>query len=229
MVRTVPAATINPYSISHEESEYDTQQYAPREHDYTAQEELGPYARPGGPYATPLSYRFDGTPDPTRVQRELPTDFRQSPTKPRAWWARVVGERRAREAIQSYTAPYREVTQDAGMSGQRFARRAGETPPAPIRVTAELSPATGGNVLRPFTGRTPHRFNGIHFSLADHKRYDNVIYGMAAPTRARSTYRLDLVPWGMNVVDKPQDQDYVPDEMRTSPEITVGRSRAMRL
>ena len=223
------ARAANPYAMSRTEQEIATPDYAPREHDYVEPEQLGPYAPYGGPYATTLSYRFDGTPDPTRVQRETPTDYRQSASKPRAWWARITGERNAREAVQANTAPYREATQDAGRSGQRWARRAGETPPEPIRVTAELSPATGGNVVRPFNGMTPHRFNGIHMSLADHTRYPNVIYGMATPRKARSTYRLDTVPWGTEIQDRQAPTDYTPDAILVQPDISVGRGRSLRL
>jgi hypothetical protein len=228
MARAVPAKTVNPYATSRTDDQFATPDYAPREYDYTEPEQLGPYNTYGGPYANGLSYRFDGTPDPFRIETAIPDSYRQDASKPRAWWARVVGERNTRERTeQDNTAPYRELTQDAGTSGQRWARRAGETPPAPIRVTAELSPATGGLVVREFLGRTPHRFNGIHASLADRTRVgpDN-IFGMLPARRARSTYRLDSEPFKDLLDDQ---QDYVANAVITQPEITVPRSRTYRL
>jgi hypothetical protein len=124
MARAVPAKTVNPYATSRTDDQFATPDYAPREYDYTEPEQLGPYNTYGGPYANGLSYRFDGTPDPFRIETAIPDSYRQDASKPRAWWARVVGERNTRERTeQDNTAPYRELTQDAGTSGQRWARR----------------------------------------------------------------------------------------------------------
>jgi hypothetical protein len=95
-------------------------------------------------------------------------------------------------------------------NGTRFARNPREVPPTPERVTDRMSPSRYAFWRNMGVG-TPKlsgqlRFNGEHFSMADHRR-DYPILG-TQPARkpgagTRNTYRLPPVPWDANVVDMP--------------------------
>lgn len=215
----------NPYATSRLDDQFGKPEYPPTDPAYVEPEQLGPYAPAGMPFSTVLAYRFNDTPDPYRVQREpVPQGIRQPATGVRAWWARLVSERQSREAVQAFSAPVQELQVDAGQSGQRFARRAGEIPLPNTRVTQSLSPATGGMVTRPFTGRTPQRFNGVHASMADHKRLhsgEGSQFGMVPPRHARMTWRADVVSWGENVQDRQAQQDYTPDATYTQNDVPL--------
>lgn len=215
------SANANPYAISRTEDQYGESTYPTRDRAYTEPEEQGPYAPFGAPFADRLAYRNDSTPDPLRLQKEEPEAYRQGATWPERFWRWLGGDRSARERVQTFigTSP----SQKGSEPGQkRFSDRPGVRAESELRVTAQLSPATGGLVSRPFTGRTPKRFNGVHMSMADHQRYDNVIFGMAPARRARTTYRLDAVPWGERVIDVQQTEDYVPENVLVQPDITYG-------
>lgn len=74
-------------------------------------------------------------------------------------------------------------------------------PPAEPRLTNRLSPHNYV-FTRPFAQDTERLFNGIHFSMADHRR-DYEILGMSPFTYKRNTYRADPTPWDEDRVDMP--------------------------
>lgn len=53
---------------------------------------------------------------------------------------------------------------------------------------------------------TPNELNGIHFSMADHRR-EYPVLGMQPQKKpgagTRNTYRLEPAPWDSNIVDVP--------------------------
>lgn len=71
-------------------------------------------------------------------------------------------------------------------------------------------------------------FNGQHFSMADHRRNYEIL-GMRPVQSRRNTYRLEPVPWDIDVVDlPPPGQATVPDARLQSVNIPDA-SRSFRL
>lgn len=77
-----------------------------------------------------------------------------------------------------------------------------ESTPATVRPTARNSP-NSYSFTRPFDQRFNRRFNGSHFSMADHRR-DYPVFGMAPAKTWRNTSRVDPPPWDSNIVDSPE-------------------------
>jgi hypothetical protein len=217
---------VNPYSNSRNENEFDTPDYAAQEyHSYAAPNGNAPYGLPGNPFSTSLEYSPDATPDPYRLQREPIHDARQNASQPKKWWKRNAIDRDARESVQ-----HQSGIQEETQTSLRFAPNPGATRPANNRWLQGTSPNTY-SFTRPFTGMTPHRFNGVHFSMADHRRYPNEVYGMAAAKQPRMTYRADIgaVSWGEQVIDKGTAIDYTVDETYEVEAIPNVSNRAYRL
>lgn len=190
----------NPYALSRTENEFDLPTTPVIQHAYTAPPEgNAPYGSPGNPFASKLAYEHDSTPDPRRTQREPNEDnTRVNPTTPKSWWRRILGDSYRRHSVESQTGIITQST-----------RAPHKVAPRPLgidtvtRPLAETSPNTY-SFTRPMTGEIPSRLNGIHFSMADHKRarYNGDIYGMNVPHRPRATYRLDPPAQGEDVIDK---------------------------
>lgn len=82
------------------------------------------------------------------------------------------------------------------------------TPPRESRPTQRMSPHTYV-FTRPFDQHSARRFNGSHFSMADHRR-DYDILGMAPVRQRRNTsYRIPA-PWDTDLVDEPVEMDVRP-------------------
>lgn len=221
------ADQVNPYANSRTEYEFGEPDYAAQDvKSYAAPTGNAPYGLPGNPFATRLEWDRDSTPDPTRLQREPITDARVDPVAPRSWWRRRAVDRDARESVQHQTG----IEAEAQGPAKRFAPNPGSIRPANNRWLQGTSPNTY-SFTRPFTGMTPHRFNGVHFSMADHKRYPNEIYGMSAARQPRMTYRADIgtVSWGEQVVDKGVAVDYTVDETYEVQDVPVTANRSYRL
>ena len=225
-------ASGNPYTKSDTIGEVETRpEYVTRERAYTEDSQQGPYAGPygGTPYADRLKYGPDSTPDPTRLEMVEPKAYRQDSRSASLFWRLLGQDRSQRESVQHFVGT--QQSEKGVYPGQkRFADRPGLRPSEELRVTAAMSPATGGLVVRPFTGKTPKRFNGMHSSLADHRRMDATIFGMRPAYRARSTFRLDPIPWGERVVDKQAlNDDYMGDGPYTQQDNLPYNSRSHRL
>lgn len=107
-----------------------------------------------------------------------------------------------------------------------------ETPPAETRPTERMSPVTY-SFTRLFDqgtkGNGTRRFNGYHFSMADHRRNYEIL-GMEPWSAHRNTYRIEPTPWDNDIVDMPPR--YEPDAAyaRTrSIDIPPESNRAWRL
>lgn len=93
-----------------------------------------------------------------------------------------------------------------------------EIPPPETRPTERLSPNTY-SFTRPFDqqakGNGARRFNGNHFSMADHRRNYEIL-GMAPWTAHRNTYRIEPTPWDNDIVDMPPsyEPDAIPARIR---------------
>ncbi len=224
-------ATANPYTRpDNVEGQIQVKpEYPVRERAYTEATEQGPFAVVGSPYADKLKTEPGSTPDPLRIQQEQPKDYRQDARQPWSFWRSLGLDRKTRESVQRFIGV---TPSEKGINpgAKRFADRPGVRSENELRVTAQMSPATGGLTVRPMTGMTPKRFNGVHSSMADHKRMDGPIFGMRPAYRARSTWRLDPIPWGERVVDmQAVGDDYMGDGPYTQQSPLPSNNRAHRL
>ena len=157
-----------------------------------------PYATDQG-WAAPLRTSPTGTPDAERLGT-IPIVQRQVyPGRPPGDWYDANTDyddaRRHAVEVQSTTGYVETRTHEL--------RRAPDprwNPPAPSRVTAALSPRSY-LFARPFQ-RPPARNNGLHFSMADHRRKFDVL-GMSPVRERRNTFRADPAPWDTNQYDVP--------------------------
>lgn len=101
----------------------------------------------------------------------------------------------------------------------RWANQYPEARPATSRKSPNSYTST-----RPFDQTYARRFNGNHFSMADHRR-TYPVFGMATSGDWRSTTRVDPAPWGANVVDAPDTQPFTPGQQLPQYELPMNQSR----
>jgi hypothetical protein len=143
------------------------------------------------------------TPDGTRTGVIPRRDFRATPNAPEQWYEDKEQDTRRRESVTSLDA-------DGWEEQKNQLRRASDprwTPPQEPRPTTRMSPANW-SFTRPFaenyTG-TARYLNGVHFSMADHRRTYPIL-GMTPPKhQGINTYRVDPAPWDTNNVVTPVD------------------------
>jgi hypothetical protein len=184
-----------------------SEQYDPA---YAAPTELGPYDRPGDPYASRLQEQIGGVPDPQRLQDAPIRSYRVNPQDQYALWEQLDQPKSGIE--RAYGRNQRgqwveDVDPRASLGANRWARNPRETPPSPERVTAQFSPSTY-RFERDMTGTTPYRFTGDHASMASMRRDDPQVYGMQPASARRTTQRLDVVSWGSRIVDVAPQTSY---------------------
>lgn len=138
--------------------------------------------------------------------------------------ANDISERHSVESVSGTFVGYQSG------SGKNIAPDPRLKPPAETRITSRLAPRSYF-FTRPFMQGFARRLNGIHFSMADHRRTYPVL-GMEPLRRARNTYRIDPVPWDEQIVDIPTNSNNANDVrgsyISTSDIIPV-RDRSMRL
>jgi hypothetical protein len=216
----------NPWAHSRTENEFDTVE--PRT------ERLNAYAVPGSGsdeslhdgwidvpglgYAPTLRISPVGEPDATRLYngQYITTHPVDGEERTAEFWDERDAEKKSRESVvDTDSTGFQETKQVEGFpfaksGADRWQRNPRESPPPEPRPTTGMSPHTY-RFWRPFgtldeKGNTPHRFTGLHFSMADHRR-NYTILG-TTPARhpgasTRNTYRLPPTPWDQNIVDLP--------------------------
>lgn len=169
-------------------------------------------------YASPPSV------DPDRLDNRTRVDSRANLRDVFGWWRRKDADTAKRESVTS------EVS--TGWAERVNAPNAVVDRPKPSdtgnpRPTSSQGPNTYF-FERPFDATMERQFNGAHFSMADHKRTFE-IYGMAAPVRARNTYRIEPGPTDRDITDMPSDDNYVPQYAVTNDVPVSGIERSWRL
>ena len=173
---------------------------------------------PIGAYAPPPSV------DPDRLELRTRVDSRANLRDVFGWWKRKNADVNQRESVTEQNA--------VGWTERKSAPRGVADRPKPSatgepRSTLSMSP---GNYQfeRPFDARIARTFDGQHFSMADHRRtYD--IYGMAAPSRPRNTYRIEPGPTDRDITDMPTDANYSP-QYAQAPDVPISAiERSWRL
>lgn len=172
---------------------------------------------PAGEWApSNLATTAEGIPDAHRMRTMPLYDYRPVPSQPaQDWYEGPTGT--ARETLARHRA-VETVDGDGwrmfrGLNRKRPGPDPRWTPPPEPRVTNELAPTTY-SYTRPFDQDIERRFNGQHFSMADHRRtYD--VYGMQPVSNRRNTYRADPQPWDTDIVDRAPE--YTPAAARITP------------
>lgn len=227
----------NPYAHDRTEQEFDVPEYSvPLPGSYAAPEGGAPVATMG--WAPSFRAAPDSFPDTTR----LGTATRQTTVSdgggdPVEFYRPLDADDARRHSVEYQDADGWEETKDypgfpsASAGANRFARNPREIPPPEPRPTSRMAPRTY-LFTRPFMTGLPKEgdrsLNGIHFSMADHRRTYDVL-GMAPVRSWRNTYRLDPSPWDQGIVDMPP-ANATPD-LREAP-LTVDvdyQSRSWRL
>lgn len=158
-------------------------------------------------WAPHLSGTHDGTPDPHRLGTRQTKDYRPNPhDPPEDFWLGVRGP--GRERIIRHGVEFQDAD---GMAADIPSLKPQMPNPRSVpgpepRPTNRLSPNTY-SFTRPFDQHSARRLNGLHFSMADHRRnYD--ILGMEPVRRRRNTFRAEPAPWDTDIVDMPNDAQY---------------------
>lgn len=212
----------NPYASSRSgESIEDTPEYSESASGYAAPLlSDAPYNDEFG-WAPSLRLGAESIPDASRLGKQPRRDMYSKPEMPAEDPANLAGSRDAnkasRESVREITTMPREQKSRAGephpsAGANRWARNPRENPPAEPRFTQQLIPMMRF-MTRPFMTNQPKMgardLNGVHFSMADHRR-DYDIYGMAPAKTRRNTFRIEPTPWDSDIVDMPAP-DPTPD------------------
>lgn len=172
----------------------------------------------------------ESIPDAHRMRTMPLYDYRPpADAPPENWWNSRVGP--GQEGLER--ARRVETVDGDGwrvFRGDMFRKRAApdirRTPPPESRPTSDMAPVTY-SYTRPFDQTPARRLNGLHFSMADHRRTYEV-YGMAPINSRRNTYRADPQPWDTGIVD--YAPDYGPPSARIqSVEVPDSAGRSWRL
>lgn len=149
-----------------------------------------------------LAAEIGETPDPMRLAKTQVRAYRPAPADPPAdFWLGAHGI--GREEVQRHRVEYQDADGfEANLPVRRtWAPNPRATPPPEPRPTSRMSPNTYV-FTRPFDQTPARHLNGIHFSMADHRR-EYPILGMAPVKRRRNTFRAEPVPWDIDLVDMP--------------------------
>lgn len=174
---------------------------------------------PVNAYATPP------TEDPDRLDNRKRVDSRPNLADVFGWWRKKDADTAKRESVTSTTSI--GWTERKGGSGRAVAPRPLGKDTGEPRPTMALGPNTYA-FSRPFDATMERHFNGVHFSMADHRRTFE-IYGMAPVSHARNTYRIEPGPTDRDITDMPQDASYTP-QYAVTPDLPISSiERSWRL
>lgn len=222
--------TVNPYAGTQADIS-DVPDYGYQDPAYVAGNVPAPYDLPGDPYADHTRPRIGSTPDPMRTQSTPIRSYRVNPQAPDALWQQLDADKAQRESVGNTREQWTEMIDPSASAGaNRWAPNPRATPPAPGRATSDLAP-TNYRYRRndPQNGGTPRRFNGDHMSMADHRRMESELFGVMPRTSRASSQRLDILPWGTNVVNQNQPTTYPNATQQVTESPLGGGTRAYRL
>jgi hypothetical protein len=202
--------------------------------DVTATESGGYHNSPTGAWAPGLTQQPGGYPDPHRTQQLDTKDYRPTPltSAPERWWLGPKGpgaEEQGRHTAIEHVDADGWTMQRPVWGAKRAAPDPRRTPPPETRLTQSMSPSRYW-FTRPFDQHAARRLNGLHFSMADHRR-DYPIMGMQPVTARRNTYRLDPPPHDIDIVDEPavSSFDTTPNQRLQQVELPLSSNRSWRL
>lgn len=185
---------------------------------------------PAGEWGPELRDGAEGIPDAHRTRNMPLYEYRPPAGSPaERWWnsARGPGQEglERHRAVETVDGDGWQMTR-GDMTRKRAAPDVYRTPPPEPRPTNLLAPTTY-SYTRPFDQDVERRFNGLHFSMADHRR-NYEVYGMAPVRTNRNTYRADPQPWDTDIVD--MAPAYTPTQARiTQIEVPDAAGKSWRL
>lgn len=172
--------------------------------DYVPESGNHEYVFPLG-WATKLATKIGGTPDPQRERSERTLTVRPDGDEPPGrFYGRLDAETARRESVTHTDGTGWQVQKSEYIQGPdpRW------NPPMETRLTSGMSPASY-SFQRPYNqyskGNGARQFNGMHFSMADHRR-NYPIAGMESAKSYRNTYRASPAPWDADMYDQPEPQ-----------------------
>jgi len=193
----------------------------------------GYHDSPIAAWAPKLRQEPGSTPDPMRTQQMVQRDYRPTPLyqAPRDWWLGVGPgreEQQRHNQAETVDADGWQMSRPVGGMPKRAVPDIRRTPPAEPRLTNQLAPANY-SYTRPFDQHAAHQLNGIHFSMADHRRTYPILGMQPAMTR-RNTYRVDPAPYDRDIMDEPaKGADYTPSQRIQQVELPLNAGRSWRL
>lgn len=167
-----------------------------------------PSIEAGAPYNDEFGWGPRLRTSPTEVPsaqrlKTIPTyDVRPQPLveTPEIYWDKRDADDARRHSVEDQDANGWTERKGVFPTDKRWADNARRYPPPEPRITSQLSPRTY-SFTRPFDQHSRRTFNGSHFSMADHRRNYEIL-GMAPVHQRRNTYRLEPVPWDVDIVDQ---------------------------
>jgi hypothetical protein len=206
-------------------------------------EDLGPYTRTQG-WSPELETSAGGTPAANRLGL-MPLYSRTVPAgqSPDAYYRKLDADDLNRHRQEVIDADgwdeQKQLPGDSNPGSSVYARWAPNPRATPVpedRPTMRMSPRTY-SFMRPFDQLnraygdvvvgSARRLNGVHFSMADHRR-EYPILGMRPVQQRRNTYRIEPPPWDADMVDVPENEPTVQSARISSPELPYP-SRSFRL
>lgn len=163
------------------------------------------------------------TPSAQRLQTIPRYSFSPDPDQPpQNWYAYRDADDARRHTVEDQDADGRTELKGVSSGDRRWVDNPRRNPPAESRPTQTMSPSSY-SFVRPFDTGYARTFNGMHFSMADHRRNYEIL-GMAPVSSRRNTYRLEPTPWDQNVVDVPENPEQsMPYARLKSPDLPVSR------
>lgn len=165
------------------------------------------------------------TPSAQRMRVDLINGFTPDATQaPERWYDRRDADDKQRHSVEEIDADGWTEQKGVSASDRRWAPNPRSVPQPETRPTQQMAPTTY-SFVRPFDTGYARTFNGMHFSMADHRRTYEVL-GMAPVVSRRNTFRQEPVPWDQNVMDVPQSdgENALPFSRLVSPELPPQRS-----
>lgn len=175
--------------------------------------------------ATVLRVSPTGTPDANRLKRLPVLETRPGADgDPVSWWKRFTVDVLGRHSVEFQDADGHEV---AARENPRMVPRPRPSDTGEPRPLMRMNPSTY-RFMRPWGNGIAREFNGVHFSMADHRR-DYPIMGMQPPPERRNTYRLEPSAWDAGIVDMPAEAGSYPQAVTVAPAVAPAGNRAWRL
>jgi hypothetical protein len=173
------------------------------------------------PYADEQGWAADA-PGPARDTSRM--GFSTDPARPISLFRSRGGELLTRHNVEDQDADGWEIHKGE----KRFADNPNRVPSPETRPTQRMSPRTY-TFLRPFGQDVARYLNGMHFSMASHRR-EYPILGQQPPRTLRNTYRITPAPWDADMVDMPPDVEptVIPGRIQAV-DIPPSSNRAWRL
>jgi hypothetical protein len=168
------------------------------------------------------------TPSAQRLGVFPRVDYRPDPVRPadEGFYAQRDADEAKRHSVEEIDANGWTENKGIKPGDQRWAPNPRLKTVPESRVTQQMAPRSY-SFTRPFDQHSARTLNGLHFSMADHRRNYEIL-GMAPARRARNTYRIEPTPWDVDIVDMPPPREPATSAVLQGVELPES-SRAYRL